>query len=179
MRKGSMNVREIVLIALLAVLITVSSTIKIPSPFAGAEFQMSAPIAVVICAYFGFKKYFIAGVVSSAVGFMLGTQTILNIVIALTFRLVVGIVLFIAGPGFIPISLSGLLGSIAARGVITLLIGKGFTAMVIVAIPGLVFTMIVSWPLYKIVKKTMSRTSFNKENILEINLKEKILNEKN
>lgn len=173
MGKESMNVRDIVLIALLAGLITISGTIKIPSPFTGAEFQMSAPIAVVICAYFGFKKYFIAGVVSSAVGFMLGTQTILNIVIALTFRVVVGVVLFVFGPGFIPISLSGLAGSIAARGVITLLIGKGFVAMVLAAIPGLLFTMVVSWPLYKIVKKSMSRTSFDEKNIAAIKLNDK------
>ena len=46
--------------ALLAALIGVSGSFKIPGLVPGTEFQLSAPIAVAICGVFGFKKYIIA-----------------------------------------------------------------------------------------------------------------------
>ena len=48
--------------ALLAVLIAVSGTFRIPGIVPGTEFQLSAPIAVAICGVFGFKKYITAGI---------------------------------------------------------------------------------------------------------------------
>lgn len=46
--------RELTFTAFLSVLILLSGSLKLPSPVAGGEFQLSAPIAVLICAYFGF-----------------------------------------------------------------------------------------------------------------------------
>ena len=76
--------------ALLAVLIAVSGTFRIPGIVPGTEFQLSAPIAVAICGVFGFKKYIIAGILASLMGLSLGTCTILNVAIQMSFRLGVG-----------------------------------------------------------------------------------------
>ena len=58
--------------ALLSVIILLTGTLKLPSPFPGGEFQLSAPIAVLICALFGWKRYFLAGLVASLLGLLLG-----------------------------------------------------------------------------------------------------------
>lgn len=63
-----LSMKELTTIALLGVLILISGSFKIPSPLAGGEFQLSAPIAVLICACFGFKRYIIAGILASMLG---------------------------------------------------------------------------------------------------------------
>lgn len=74
------NIRYITEIAILTAMITVLGAIKIPNVIPGIEFQLSAPLAVAICAVFGFKKYIISGCLSSLIGLALGTQTILNVI---------------------------------------------------------------------------------------------------
>lgn len=87
--------------ALLAVLIAVSGTFRIPGIVPGTEFQLSAPIAVAICGVFGFKKYIIAGILASLMGLSLGTCTILNVAIQMYFLLGKGLTLMLiaAAPG--------------------------------------------------------------------------------
>ena len=46
----NVKMHDLTTTALLAVLILLSGSMKIPSPVAGGEFQLSAPIAVLICA---------------------------------------------------------------------------------------------------------------------------------
>ena len=53
------NIRYITEVAILTAMITVLGAIKIPNVIPGIEFQLSAPLAVAICAVFGFKKYII------------------------------------------------------------------------------------------------------------------------
>ena len=50
------NIRYITEVAILTAMITVLGAIKIPNVIPGIEFQLSAPLAVAICAVFGFKK---------------------------------------------------------------------------------------------------------------------------
>ena len=88
------NIRYITEIAILTAMITVLGAIKIPNIIPGIEFQLSAPLAVAICAVFGFKKYIISGCLSSLIGLALGTQSILNVMIAMQFRLIVGLILW-------------------------------------------------------------------------------------
>ena len=83
--------------ALLTALITVTGAIKLPGFIPGTEFQLSAPLAVAVCAVFGFTKYLTAGVLSSLIGLILGTQTILNVFIAMVFRITVGVVIGMSG----------------------------------------------------------------------------------
>lgn len=55
---GRDNVIALCETALLAVLIAISGSFKIPGFVPGTEFQLSAPIAVAICGVFGFKNIF-------------------------------------------------------------------------------------------------------------------------
>ncbi|MGL5752679.1 MAG: hypothetical protein ACRCXT_19230 [Paraclostridium sp.] len=66
--------REITLISLLAVIIAISGTFKIPRIITGTEFQMSAPIAIGICATFGFKKYICSGIIASFINLLMATH---------------------------------------------------------------------------------------------------------
>ena len=84
---STFKIREISEIALLAAFIAVSGAFKLPSFIPGSEFQLSAPIAVAICGVFGIKKYLLAGILASAGGLLLGTQTIFNVLIAMFFRM--------------------------------------------------------------------------------------------
>lgn len=94
---STFKIREISEIALLAAFIAVSGAFKLPSFIPGSEFQLSAPIAVAICGVFGIKKYLLAGILASAGGLLLGTQTIFNVLIAMLFRIVVALLYAVLG----------------------------------------------------------------------------------
>ena len=110
--------------AMLAVLIAVSGVFRIPGLVPGTEFQLSAPIAVAICGVFGFKKYLIAGILASLLSMTMGTATILNVAVAMTFR-VVGLVWLALGDSRVFYVISGPVGSAAARVPMYFLLGKG------------------------------------------------------
>lgn len=140
----SVTVRDISETALLSVLIAVSGAFKIPGFVPGSEFQMSAPIAVAVCGVYGAKKYIVAGLIASSLSLALGTHTFFNVLVAMTFRLVVALVWIFLGSRKIFYIFSGPLGTMAARGAISLILGKGFYALVVAAFPGMIFTMISS-----------------------------------
>lgn len=140
----SVTVRDISETALLSVLIAVSGAFKIPGFVPGSEFQMSAPIAVAVCGVYGVKKYIVAGLIASGLSLALGTHTFLNVLVAMTFRLVVALVWIFLGSRKIFYIFSGPLGTMAAREAISLILGKGFYALVVAAFPGMIFTMISS-----------------------------------
>lgn len=129
-------------IAILAAMITILGAIKIPSLLPGLEFQLSAPLAVAICAAFGFKKYIIAGILSSSIGLILGTHNLFNVAIAMQFRLIVGLILALGGRRLLFIVISGPIASFAARITLSLFLGKAAWALVLAALPGMIFTMI-------------------------------------
>ena len=148
--------------ALLAAFIGVSGSFKIPGLVPGTEFQLSAPIAVAICGVFGFKKYIIAGVMASILSLALGTHTILNVTISMSFRLAVGAVWLLLGSSRLFYVISGPIGTTAARGAMTLLLGKGFYAMVAAAMPGMVFTAATAWFVAGILKRVRSIRKIDK-----------------
>lgn len=141
---NSFTVRGISETALLSVLIAVSGAFKIPGFVPGSEFQMSAPIAVAVCGVYGVKKYIVAGLIASGLSLALGTHTFFNVLVAMTFRLVVALTWTFLGSGKIFYTFSGPMGTIAARGVVALLLGKGFYALAAAAFPGIIFTMATS-----------------------------------
>lgn len=141
---NSFTVRGISETALLSVLIAVSGAFKIPGFVPGSEFQMSAPIAVAVCGVYGAKKYIVAGLIASGLSLALGTHSFFNVLVAMTFRLVVALTWTFLGSGKIFYTFSGPMGTIAARGAISLILGKGFYALVVAAFPGMIFTMISS-----------------------------------
>ncbi len=105
---------------------------------------MSAPLAVAVCGIYGAEKYIAAGLIASSLCLVLGIHSILNVLVAMTFRLVVALVWIFLGSRKIFYIFSGPLGTMAARGAISLILGKGFYALVVAAFPGMIFTMISS-----------------------------------
>ena len=138
------NIRYITEVAILTAMITVLGAIKIPNVIPGIEFQLSAPLAVAICAVFGFKTYIISGCLSSLIGLALGTQTILNVMIAMQFRLIVGLILWICHNHMIGIMVSGPIASALARLSLSLYVGKAALPMIALAVPGMIFTVIMA-----------------------------------
>ena len=143
--------------ALLAVLILLSGSLKIPSPVIGGEFQLSAPIAVLICALFGFKRYFIAGVLASLLGMMLGIHTIFSVIIQLTFRLAAGGVMALFGTNLLTVIISGPLGTLLARLVMWQVTGVSWLVLTAAAAPGMVFTAVGAGVLYKPAQKMLHK----------------------
>lgn len=152
------NIRYITEIGILTAMITILGAIKIPNVLPGIEFQLSAPLAVAICAVFGFKKYIISGCLSSFIGLLLGTQTILNVMIAMQFRIIVGIILWLCHNHMVGIIIAGPIASTIARLSLSLYIGKAALPMIGLAIPGMIFTIIMSPIFVKVFQKIHSYT---------------------
>ncbi|GEN34707.1 hypothetical protein [Aneurinibacillus danicus] len=144
---------EMTIIALLASLIAVTGAFKIPLGIPGAEFQLSAPIAVAIAAVFGFRRYIIAGVLASAVMLLLGVHNLLNVEISMVFRLVAGGIVALFGTSIPVLALAGPVGSAAARWVLSLTLGVSTVPLLLAALPGMVFTAITVWPLVKVMRR--------------------------
>lgn len=140
---------ELTTTALLAVVILISGLFKIPSPVAGGEFQLSAPIAVLICACFGFKRYFCAGILASLLTLLLGTGNLLSVVVQLCFRLVAGGVLALGGTNLVTLAVSGPLGTFCARLALWQLTGVSWQLLAAAAAPGMLFTAVCSLLAYK------------------------------
>jgi hypothetical protein len=142
--------------ALLITLLLIIGSIKLPSFFPGAEFQLSAPLAVAIAANFGFLRYLTAGIGASILSLLLGTHNFINVLIAMIFRLVAGglVCLFASRPPFI--ILAGPLGSLVARLALALFIGKAVWALIITALPGMIFTALTAYPLTKLLQRIIS-----------------------
>lgn len=150
--------RRITEVGLLVALITITGAIKLPGLLPGTEFQLSAPLAVAICAVFGFAKYITAGILSSIIGLILGTQNIFNVAIAMVFRLTVGLVVGVLGTSLPVVIVAGPLGSAIARLAMGGLLGKAAVPLVIAAIPGMVYTAIAAWPLTLLLRKIRIQT---------------------
>lgn len=148
-----MHKRTLTKIALLAAFITVSGAIKIPSIVAGTEFQLSAPIAVAICYVFGLKVYLLSGMLSSLLGLILGTQNLFNIAIALVFRLMVALVLFTVGRNKFSLVIAGPIASATARLTLSLFVDKLAYALIVAAIPGMIYTAVLSIPLALVLER--------------------------
>ncbi|WP_199614796.1 hypothetical protein [uncultured Acidaminococcus sp.] len=150
---GDSWVRVLCRTGLLAVLITISGSIKLPGLVPGTGFQLSAPIAVAICGVFGFKQYITAGLAASLAGFMLGTASLLAVAIQLSFRLGVGATWLLLGSSRLFYVISGPLGTTLARVVIWLLVGKGLSIMLAAAAPGMVYTAGTAWFFAKVLQR--------------------------
>lgn len=159
-----MKMQELTTTALLAVVILLSGSMKIPSPVAGGEFQLSAPIAVLICALFGFKRYILAGVLASALGMMLGIHTIFAVIIQMAFRLVTGAVMAVFGTNLLTVIISGPLGTLFARIVMWQVTGVSWLVLTAAAAPGMVFTAIGAGLMYKPAQKLLHRVILLKQN---------------
>lgn len=149
--------QQLTFTAFLSILIFISGSLKIPSPVAGGEFQLSAPIAVLICAYFGFKRYFTAGIIASLLGLIFGTANVFNILIAMIFRIVAGGIISFIGPSVLTIALSGPIGTAAARVVMGQVLQVDWLLLIYAAVPGMIFTAVTALLLYRPGKKLLAK----------------------
>ena len=159
----NVKMHDLTTTALLAVLILLSGSMKIPSPVAGGEFQLSAPIAVLICALFGFKRYILAGVLASALGMMLGIHTIFSVIIQMSFRVVTGAVMALGGTNLLTVIISGPLGTLFARIVMWQITGVSWIALTAAAAPGMVFTAVGAGLMYKPAQKLLHKVILAKQ----------------
>lgn len=141
--------KEIALIGMLTALITVTGIFKIPGILPGTEFQLSAPVAVAICASFGFRRYLISGVLASAVSFVLGLQNLLNIAVAMTFRVAAGGLILLLGNVFWVVILAGPVGTFCARLVLGAITNTNVWALVAAAGVGMIYTAVAVYPIYR------------------------------
>lgn len=151
--------RQMTTTAMLAVLILLSGSLKIPSPVAGSEFQLSAPIAVLICALFGFKRYIVAGILASMLGMLLGIHTIFSVIIQMSFRVVTGGVMALFGTNLLTVIISGPLGTLFARIVMWQVTGVSWLVLTASAAPGMVFTAVGAGALYKPAQKMLHKVN--------------------
>lgn len=154
-----LHMKELTTTALLGVLILISGSFKVPSPIAGGEFQLSAPIAVLICACFGFKRYIIAGVLASLLGMMLGMHNIINVLVQMVFRIVAGSTMALLGTNLLTVAISGPLGTFAARLVLWQVTGVSWVALTAAAAPGMIFTAIAASVFYKPAQQLLTRVA--------------------
>lgn len=152
--------KEITLISLLSVIIAISGTFKLPGLIPGTEFQMSAPIAIGICATFGFKRYISAGIIASFINLIMGTHTILNVIVAMVFRIVAGSTIGILGASLVVITLAGPFGTFVGRIVMSLIVGTPFKVLLMAALPGMVYTALSSYLIYKVILKIVKNTPY-------------------
>lgn len=140
-------------IGLLAALITITGAFKLPSIFPGVDFQLSAPLAVAICAVFGFKRYILAGCLASLLSLLLGTQNLLHVAIAMQFRILVGIILYLSQGHILGQIIAGPIASILARLTLYLFFGNLAFTMIIAAVPGYIFTACCAPLFVKLLKR--------------------------
>lgn len=140
------TVYDIAQISMLACFILIAGMFKIPTGIPGSEFQMSAPIAVAIAAVFGFKRYFLAGIIASLVLLLLGIHTIFNVEISLIFRLTVGLIIVFFGRSLPVLVVAGPIGTAAARVGLAFTMGIPMLPLIITAIPGMLITAVCVWP---------------------------------
>lgn len=154
---SNLSMKELTTTALLGVLILLSGSFKIPSPIAGGEFQLSAPIAVLICACFGFKRYIIAGVLASVLGMMLGMHNIINVLVQMVFRVVAGGTMAVLGTNLATVALSGPLGTFAARLVLWQVTGVSWMVLTAAAFPGMIFTAVAAGAFYRPAQRLITK----------------------
>ena len=154
-------------IGLLTALITVTGAVKLPGFLPGTEFQLSAPLAVAICVAFGFKRYIVAGILSSVIGMALGTQNLLNVYVAMVFRLSVGLIVCLGGRNWLVASLAGPIGSALARIGLGLWVGTAVYPLLLAALPGMAYTAVAAWPLSLLLEHVRRMSGRVSEHVLQ------------
>lgn len=147
--KKTYSARELASDAILSVLLLITGMFKIPSFLPGAEFQISAPFAVAIAKNFGFKRYLMIGIASSFCGFAVGVQNLLNIAVAMIYRIVAGAILALYKDSKFAVIISGPCGTLLSRIILAQLTGADMRLLILYALPGMVFTAVTAPVLVK------------------------------
>ena len=87
---------------------------KIPSIIPGLDFQLSAPAALIL-AFFGIKKYFLGGLLSSLLLLVFGVFNPINVIISIIFRVIAIAVVYLLKINVLSLVLASVLGSLVSR----------------------------------------------------------------
>lgn len=152
-------VKELTTTALLGSILALLGTFKIPGIIPGTEFQLSAPFAVCIAASLGFRRYLGIGILASCINLLMGTHTILNVTVAMVFRIVVGLIITVIGVNPISLIISGPLGTIAGRIVLGGILHTDYKVLILGAVPGMIFTAVVAGLFYPVFERILKHTT--------------------
>lgn len=140
--------KEITQISCIAAILSIFAMIKLPSIIPGMEFQLSAPVSLLILAFFGIKKYFIGGLLSSFILLALGIFNPINIIISMIFRLVAILIVYLFKTNVFSLIISGVLGSVISRIILSQILDLPLLIILINALPGIIFTILTVVPIY-------------------------------
>ncbi|ANQ65678.1 hypothetical protein [Staphylococcus equorum] len=143
-----MSSKEITQISCIAAILSIFAMMKLPSILPGLEFQLSAPVSLLILALFGIKKYFIGGLLSSFILLILGVFNPLNLIISFCFRLVAILIVYIFKVNVFSLVIASILGSTLSRLILSQILNLPISIVMLNAIPGMIFTIILMVPLY-------------------------------
>jgi len=149
------SVKNLTMDGMWVVLLFISGLFKIPSPIPGTEFQLSAPLAISIGRIRGFLHYLTIGIIASIIGMILGLQTIYNVIIAMVYRIVAGLILTVLKKDPLALIIAGP----AARLVLATILGVAWQPLVVSAAPGMIFTAITAPVLTSILKRVLKTIS--------------------
>ncbi|HCZ2670859.1 TPA: QueT transporter family protein [Staphylococcus aureus] len=151
-----MTSKDMTQISAIAAILTILAVLKIPSILPGLDFQLSAPVALLILAFFGIKKYFLGGLLSSIILLILGVFNPINVMISLTFRLIAIFVVNLLKINVLSLVLASVLGSLLSRLLLSIILNLPVWAVLLNTIPGIIFTIILAIPLYLTLRKRMA-----------------------
>lgn len=143
-----MSSKEITQISCIAAILSIFAIIKMPSILPGLEFQLSAPVSLLILAIFGIKKYFIGGLLSSFILLILGIFNPINLIVSFCFRFVAILVIWFFKVNVFSLIIAAVLGSTLSRIILSQILNLPILVVVINVAPGIMFTIIVLIPLY-------------------------------
>ncbi len=153
------SVKNLTMDGMWVVLLFISGLFKIPSPIPETEFQLSAPLAISIGRIRGFLHYLTIGIIASIIGMILGLQTIYNVIIAMVYRIVAGLILTVLKKDPLALIIAGPAGTFAARLVLATILGVAWQPLVVSAAPGMIFTAITAPVLTSILKRVLKTIS--------------------
>ena len=86
---------------------------------------------------------------------ILGLQTIYNVIIAMVYRIVAGLILTVLKKNPLALIIAGPAGTFAARLVLATILGVAWQPLVVSAAPGMIFTAITAPVLTSILKRVL------------------------
>lgn len=90
---------------------------------------------------------------------ILGLQTIYNVIIAMVYRIVAGLILTVLKKDPLALIIAGPAGTFAARLVLATILGVAWQPLVVSAAPGMFFTAITAPVLTSILKRVLKTIS--------------------
>lgn len=164
-----MSSKEITQISCIAAILSLFAIIKIPSILPGLEFQLSAPVSLLILAIFGIKKYFIGGLLSSFILLILGIFNPIHLIVSFCFRFVAILVVYFLKVNIFSLVIAAILGSTLSRIILSQILNLPLLLVVINATPGIILTITLLISLYLPLIKSNILNNISIDRMIEIN----------